>query len=160
MYKYRKLLFSIKHPALGSDDWPTSIFISFLALEGSSIMRRLDAPRIAGQLHRYVRSVARMSWRAQIRAMLSRFWPGFLSILLVLAAHEQVECQCSSISIRLRLHGMGIRLPGVLDGAVDLLDEYWNLFLETAALPLALLALQYRYLRQLDWRVRPHRKTE
>ena len=152
--KLRKIVFSVVHPAIANNNRITCILVAFLALEGSSIQRKIEAQRMAGQFGSWLsKGLAHNKLTETLSTILASFMPGLLSILLVGVGHNRWFClERSLVSMFENAAWIPTELkyPALIDVLV-VLDTMLVSFLRYGVLPAAFLVLQYRYLRQLAW---------
>lgn len=174
MCKLRKIVFSVMHPQFADQNWHYKVLVAFVALEGNSMIRKIEALRAGNSLAKLSRNIfsiqklpANMNW------LVSQYAAGIMAILLVGAGQKCWLCPNTSwvdyvgqpwTPIPARL-GSGDPTIGPDDFAATLLaatadsgpetytwlDDVWSWMLEYAFHPAALVLLEYRFLRQLDW---------
>jgi hypothetical protein len=174
MYKLRKIVFSVMHPQFADQNWHYKVLVAFVALEGNSMIRKIEALRAGNSLAKLSRNIFSIQQLpANINWLVSQYAVGIMAILLVGAGQKCWLCPNTSwvdyvgqpwtpIPVRL---GSADPAIGPDDFAATLLaatadsgpetytwlDDVWSWMLEYAFHPAALVLLEYRFLRQLDW---------
>lgn len=174
MYKLRKIIFSVMHPQFADQNWHYKVLVAFVALEGNSMIRKIEALRAGNSLAKLSRNIFSIQQLpVNINWLVSQYAVGIMAILLVGAGQKCWLCPNTSwvdyvgqpwtpIPVRLGSADPAIGpddfaatlLAATADSSPETytwLDDVWFWMLEYAFHPAALVLLEYRFLRQLDW---------
>eukprot|EP00037_Helgoeca_nana_P008140 m.72631 g.72631 ORF g.72631 m.72631 type:complete len:460 (-) comp18745_c0_seq1:2275-3654(-) len=155
LYKMRKVVFVLQHPAISDTDWFLKTLVALVTLEGGSISRRVETWRSGVGLGRMWSDLTdpklfaeNMLWVQQ------QFWIGLTAVILIGAGQKCWFCPHTSWSDYAGQGWTPLPVKFAEDTAVGVLtyaDDIWGTAAELYFHPIALCLLVFRFLRQLEW---------
>lgn len=177
LYQLRKIVFCLTNSAISDDQWYLKVVIAFMALEGNSILRKLDSLRVGQQLEKLLYRIFSIHHLPNnLKYVVSQHLPGVVAIMLVGAGQKCWLCPNTSwvdyfgrpwTPIPIKVKGEDhsytnlFQIGNSSPLGLTWIEEFWFYILEYALHPVALLLLNFRYLRQLDWSqlIKPSKPT-